>query len=168
MEDHDGSAVHDEAHLTLEGAVEPLGEIGEDSREELACERDLVHFVQPRGRQERHQVGFGGITRHLCEGDVDGDGERVVVGNGGKNGVESGGTVGVVRKDPGWITSCSPSCIDRPKAWSETRKAAAVGFCGCEDRGRGCQNWMSCGLTRVFEVAPACEVRKILNCNWEL
>ena len=35
VEDRDGSAVHDEAHLAPEGAVQPLGEIGERAREQL-------------------------------------------------------------------------------------------------------------------------------------
>ena len=35
VEDHDGSAVHDEAHLVPEGAVQPLGEIGGRLGEQL-------------------------------------------------------------------------------------------------------------------------------------
>jgi len=67
VEDHDGAAVHDEAHLALERAVEPLGEIGEHLGEELACERDFVQVVEYRGWRKGHQVGLGGIAHHFGE-----------------------------------------------------------------------------------------------------
>jgi len=53
VEDRDGSAVHDEVHLAPEGAVQPLGEIGERSREQLACERNVVHVFQTRNSAMR-------------------------------------------------------------------------------------------------------------------
>ena len=80
MEDHDGAAVHDEAHLALERAVEPLGEIGENPCEELACERDLVQFVEYRGWRKCHQVGFGGMAHHFGEISKEkGEGDETVV-----------------------------------------------------------------------------------------
>ena len=48
VKDHDGSAVHDEAHLAPEGVVQPLGEIIERLFEQLARERNVVHVVQIR------------------------------------------------------------------------------------------------------------------------
>ena len=48
VEDHDGAAVHDEADLPAEGAVQPLGEIGERLREHLARQRNVVHFFESR------------------------------------------------------------------------------------------------------------------------
>jgi len=49
VEDHDGSAVHDEAHLAPEGAVQPLGEIGERLGEQLARKRNVRshHLSEP-------------------------------------------------------------------------------------------------------------------------
>ena len=48
VEDHDGSAVHDEVHLAPKGVVQPLREIGEHLREHLARERNVVHvFSDP-------------------------------------------------------------------------------------------------------------------------
>lgn len=41
-----GSAVHDEADLAPEGAVQPQGEIGARLREYLAGERNIVHVFQ--------------------------------------------------------------------------------------------------------------------------
>ena len=46
VEDHDSFAVHDEADLAREGAVQPLGEIGERLCEYLARERNVVHAFQ--------------------------------------------------------------------------------------------------------------------------
>jgi len=40
VEDHDGAAMHDEADLPAEGAVQPLGEIGERLREHIARQRN--------------------------------------------------------------------------------------------------------------------------------
>ena len=48
VEDHDGAAVHDEADLAAEGAVQPLGEIGECLLEHLERQRNVVHFMQSR------------------------------------------------------------------------------------------------------------------------
>ena len=54
VEDHDGAAVHDEAHLAPEGVVETLGEVGQRLLEELARERDVVDGFQSRsGRLDR-------------------------------------------------------------------------------------------------------------------
>ena len=65
MEDHDGAAVYDEAHLASERAVEPLGEIGEHLCEELACERDFVQFVEWWDWRTCHRVRIRGITHHF-------------------------------------------------------------------------------------------------------
>ena len=51
VEDHDGSAVHDEAHLAAEGAVKTLGEVRERLREQLARERNVVHVFQTEQRE---------------------------------------------------------------------------------------------------------------------
>ena len=67
MEDHDGAAVHDEAHPAPERAVEPLGKIEEDLNEELACERDFVQFVGYGEWRECDRVRFGGIGCHFGE-----------------------------------------------------------------------------------------------------
>ena len=48
VEDHDGSAVHHEADLAPEGAVQPLGEVGEHLREHRARQQNGVHGVQSR------------------------------------------------------------------------------------------------------------------------
>ena len=47
MGKHDGSAVHDEADLVPEGAVQLVGEIGEHLREQLVGEQN-VHIFQSR------------------------------------------------------------------------------------------------------------------------
>ena len=52
VEDHDGASVHDEADLAPEGAVQPLGEIGEHLREHLSRQRNGVHGFQSRGDVE--------------------------------------------------------------------------------------------------------------------
>ena len=91
VEDHDGAAVHDEADLASERAVEPLGEIGEDSCEELARERDFVHFLEYRERRGCHEVGFGGIAHHFWKSERDGERkvrQRVMV-EGGSDGVKA-------------------------------------------------------------------------------
>ena len=53
VEDHDDSAVNDEAHLASKGVVQPLRVIGEDLREHLARERnvfsDLELWEEPIG-----------------------------------------------------------------------------------------------------------------------
>ena len=67
VEYHDGTAVHDEAHLALERAVEPLGEIGEHLIQELACEGDFVRFVGHRDWRKCRQVRFGRIAHHVGE-----------------------------------------------------------------------------------------------------
>ena len=46
MEDHDGSAVHNEAHLAPEGMVQPLREIGEHLHEQLVCGRNIIHIFR--------------------------------------------------------------------------------------------------------------------------
>ena len=48
MGKHDGAAVHDEADLVPEGAVQLVGEIGEHLREQLVGERNVVHIFQSR------------------------------------------------------------------------------------------------------------------------
>ena len=53
VEDHDGAAVYDEADLPPEGAVQPLGEIGERLLEQLARQRDVVHVFQRRNDGSR-------------------------------------------------------------------------------------------------------------------
>ena len=48
VENRDGSAVHDEAHLEPEGEVQPLGGIGERLGEQVARKRNVVHVFQSR------------------------------------------------------------------------------------------------------------------------
>jgi len=48
VEGHDGAAVHDEADLAAEGAVQPFGEFGERLREHPARRWKVVHFFQRR------------------------------------------------------------------------------------------------------------------------
>ena len=89
VKSHDGTAVHDEAHLALERAVEPLGEIGEHLFEKLAREGDFVQSVEHQHWRKCRQVRFGRIALHFGkiwkgrgEGDEaegsDGDGVQVV------------------------------------------------------------------------------------------
>ena len=68
MEDHDGSAVHDEAHLAPEGVVQPLGEIGERPREYLAGERNVVHVFQTRNHRRRRRFRHCCLYGHMHEG----------------------------------------------------------------------------------------------------
>jgi len=67
VEDHDGAAVDYEAHLALERAVEPLGEVVERLCEELACERDVVQFFEYRAWRKWHRVELGGIAFYFGE-----------------------------------------------------------------------------------------------------
>ena len=60
MEDHDSAAVDHEAHLALERAVEPPGEVIERLCEELACEQDIVQFFEYRDWRKCHRVELGG------------------------------------------------------------------------------------------------------------
>jgi len=71
MEVHDGAAVDHEAHLALERAVEPLGEVIERLCEELACERDVVQFFEYRDWRKCHQVELGGIAHYFGEYERD-------------------------------------------------------------------------------------------------
>ena len=96
VEDHDGSAVHDEAHLAPEGVVQPLGEIGERFGEYLARERNVVHFFQSRNCGSRHchgplhrsgyvHEGYDGAWNRCCcpYGNVLGKGVERHFGAGG-------------------------------------------------------------------------------------
>ena len=50
---HDSAAVHDETNLVLEGAVQPLGGVGERLHEQLAHERNVLHAFQARNSATR-------------------------------------------------------------------------------------------------------------------
>jgi len=68
VEDHDGDAVHDEADMAPEGMEQPLGEIGERLREQVARERDIIHVFQSQNSGRCYQYFWGDQRGHIQEG----------------------------------------------------------------------------------------------------
>jgi len=66
-ESHDSATVHDEAHLAPEGAVQPLGDIGECLREQHAHERNVFHVFQS-GNNGRRWMWYRYRHGHMHEG----------------------------------------------------------------------------------------------------
>jgi hypothetical protein len=67
MQDHHAAAVYDETDLPPpEGTVKTLGEVGEDRREEISGERDVVDGLERRtGRDDDWRPWpLGGLIRH--------------------------------------------------------------------------------------------------------